>query len=268
MSSSRPVVVGDVSAVIHNAVTSQKLSPEAASIMVANLDPGNLTGFMGVGMDDLDDDDCTIVSMKLDVSSSMRRQFPAVAREYNRMLQRWASDPSTVLVSVGLFSDNTRTTTLHGFIPVERALADHTITPDVLARHAGTLTALHRATNDGITELVAHAQMLEQQGGNVKKVLVVITDGGDNDSGRVTASTVKDAMGGIAVHARELFTFAFAGIGDEGYFTRVAHTMGFEDGNIITEQGDLSGIFQQVSNSVSRISVGAVAPGVSSFFST
>lgn len=233
------------------------IDPNAHRALVANLDETVLMGCVGLEADQLDAADATLVSVVLDMSSSMDPHKKGVVEAFNTMIAALsgAKAASAILVSVWAFADQARL--LSSYEPVDRKpkLTGTVYSPD-------GCTALFDAVLGAMTGLVTYGQRLYDEGVPTKRVLFVLTDGEDNAS-KATAAEVKAAAS--ALLRQEAYALAYAGFGGAD-LQRQADALGFP--NVVTASAtpsELRRIFRQVSQSVLRVSQGT-APAAGGFF--
>lgn len=229
-----------------------RLGRDAEDALVANLDETVLLGCVGLDADRLDAADATLVSVVIDMSSSMGPHAKAVIDAYNTMQKALADAKASgaILTTTWTFTDTLAL--LSGFEAVGKKppLSAHSYRP------AGG-TALYDAVLAAMTGLVSYGQALWDGGIPTRKVLFVLSDGEDNSS-RATVSTVERAARGLAQD--EAYTLAFAGFGGQD-LGAIARAMGFP--NVVSaaaSPSEIRAVFRQVSQSVIRVSQGA-APG-------
>jgi hypothetical protein len=248
------VQAGGVTAMIHGAVAGG-LSAQVGDLLVANLDETVLMGCIGASIDDLDAADATLVCVVLDMSSSMGPHKKGVIDAYNAMLTALSGSraAASILLSTWVFSDAPRL--LSGYQPVSwhKPLTQAFYDPD-------GCTALYDALLGCMTGLVAYGQQLVDNGVPNRRILFVLSDGGDNAS---KSSSLDVRTAAKALSAQEVYTLAYAGFGSPD-LARLAAEVGFPA--VVTTgatESDLRKIFRQVSASVIRVSqaTGATAGG-------
>ncbi len=229
-----------------------RLGQDAEDALVANLDETVLLGCVGLDADRLDACDATLVSVVIDMSSSMSPHSRAVIEAYNTMQKALADAKAAgaILTTTWTFSDSL--SLLSGFEAVGKKppLTGTTYRPS-----GGT--ALYDAVLAAMTGLVSYGQALWDGGIPTRRVLFVLSDGEDNSS-RATAATVERAARALAQD--EAYTLAFAGFGAQDLGV-IARAMGFP--NVVSaaaSPSEIRAVFRQVSQSVIRVSQGA-APG-------
>jgi hypothetical protein len=222
------------------------LAAQAGTVLVANLDETVLMGCVGASLDDLDAAEATLVSVVLDMSSSMSPHAAGVIEAYNAMLGalQGSKAAASILLSTWTFAD--RPALLSGFQPVhwQKPLTAADYAPD-------GCTALYDALLGGMTGLVSYGQELVDNGVPNRRILFVLSDGGDNAS-RVTSLDVRTAA--KALVAEEVYTLAYAGFGSPD-LAALAAEVGFP--SVVTTSAsasELRKIFRQVSASVIRVS--------------
>lgn len=240
-----------------NLIAGSTLDADAQRALVTNLDDTVLLGCVGLGADQLDSADATLVSVVIDMSGSMATHRKAVIEAFNAMLDALAGAKaaSTILVSLWAFSD--RATLLSSYEPVERKpkLTALVYSPD-------GCTALHDTTLAAITGLVTYGQRLYDEGVPTKRILFVLSDGDDNCS-KAGAAEVRTAT--AALCRDEAYSLAYAGFGATD-LKKQADALGFP--HAVTTNAtaaELRRVFRQVSQSVLRVSQGAM-PSAGGFF--
>ena len=248
----------DVRGRISRAVSVDNLNPNAALVLVDNLNAVALAGCGGLDVDAINTDDVTLVAVVLDASSSMSGLRQAVVDGYSTMLDAFqgAHTADSILVSAWSFDTDVRLHHSYIAAPTAPRLTTTDYTPD-----GGT--ALYSALMHVMTGMVAYGQMLRDSGLRTRGIVIVFSDGDDNSSA-ITAQQVRTVSAGLL--AQEIYTLAYAGFGSD--LRHIADAVGFPD--VITtasSASDLRRIFRQVSASVIRTSQNRV--GVSnSFFVT
>lgn len=233
------------------------LDPDAQRALIENLDETVLLGCVGLGAEQLDVADATLVSVVVDMSGSMSSFEKPVCDAFNAMLDALAGAKAAtaILVSLWAFSDSAKL--LSSYEPVERKprLVPAVYTP-------GGSTALHDATLAAMTGLMTYGQRLFDEGVPTKRVLFVLSDGDDNAS-KATAAEVRAAASALC--RQEAYTLAYAGFGTTDA-RRQADALGFP--HVVSSSSsaaELRRIFRQLSQSVLRVSQGT-APAAGGFF--
>ena len=235
----------------------QPISPDD----VLNLGAGGDLSALGVGLDQLDSEDVTLVAFVLDMSSSMASFESAVIHAYNTELMALsaARSASSLLVSTTTFAD--QPALLHGYTKA------HEVTPLSAATYApGGSTALHDAVLGVLGRMEAYRRQLHDNGVRTRAIVVVLSDGEDNVS-RATADDVRRVAERLL--AEETTTLAYVGFGSgaRGAALRsLAGAIGFP--SVLTASQSTSEIRRalgQVSASILRTTRAAVASGGSFF---
>lgn len=223
---------------------------------VLNLDTITDFGALGVGLDDLESEDVTLVSYVLDASSSMDAHAADVTAAFGAEIAAMAGARTAeqVLVSVTTFQDAARL--LFGY----RKLADVPRLDRGAYAPAGC-TALFDAAHGALAHLEGYRAMLRDNGVRARGVVLVMTDGEDNSSKRRP-----DEVKALATRllADEGVVLAYVGFGGDAATQRAqADAIGFP--TVLTTAltaGEIRRVLGQVSRSVLR--TGARAPA--SFF--
>ena len=220
---------------------------------ILNLDTVTDFGAIGVGLDDLESEDVTLVTYVIDASSSMDAHAPDVIGAFNGEIAAMmgAKTADQLLVSVTTFQD--APTLLFGY----QKLAD---VPrlDAQTYRPGGCTALFDATHGALSRLLAYRAMLSDNGVRSRGVVVVLTDGADNASKRRA-----DEVKGLASAARadEGVVLAYVGFGaDAATLSAQADAIGFP--TVLTTAltaAEIRRVLGQVSKSVLRTGTRAQA---------
>lgn len=234
------------------------LSAQSVGILVNNLSPVTLAGAVGTSIDDLAGDEVTLYVRVIDWSDSMSRFVSSLTGAANEQLQalRGSKAADSVLMSSLFF--NSRSTLLHSFLPLDRALV-----LDATNYIPGGSTALYDAVLDAITSAVAYTQNLRDAGIRVKVVIVIMSDGEDNSSSH-TVSAVRTVVEDL--QRQEIYTLAFVAFGYNG--AGVASSMGIPVSNTLDASADDHGIrmaFGETSKSVIRASQSVIGTSKSFF---
>jgi uncharacterized protein YegL len=242
-------------AAIQNAM-SQGLAGQAGQIMISNLDDTTLMGCVGASIDDLDATEATLVATVLDASGSMHYFAKSVIDEHNNAVEavKKSKGSATILWSQWQFSD--KAVPAHGYMKVEDL---QPMTSKDYRPTGGT--ALYDATISCLTALTIYGQQLTDNGVPNRRILFILSDGDDN----VSNSSIVDVKTAIeSCRRKENYIFAFAGFGDSGpELEKLALQMGIP-ADCVTNGKDASSlrrIFQQMSQSVSRVSQGSASTG-------
>ncbi len=230
---------------------------DAREVLVENLDETVLLGCVGLAADGLDTADATLVSIVLDMSGSMESHRQTVIDAYNAMMTALsgAKAAGSILISTWAFSDTA--TLLSSYEPAPRK-------PKLdKAVYAPTgMTALHDTVLAAMTGLVTYGQRLWDEGVPTRRILFVLSDGGDNAS-KAKAHEVRTAARALA--GDEAYTLAYAGFGSIDLQLQ-ADALGFP--NVVVtgaSESELRRVFRQVSQSVLRVSQGT-QPSAGGFF--
>lgn len=169
----------------------------------------------------------------LDESGSMRSDVEYVLKAYNKFLDKLKNDPR-VMYDFSLWSFNNKSNMKEKDKPIYKVmpLSRGNYNPD-------GATALY----DTILESVL---ALDRVNPNVKVVVVVISDGRDNES----RATAKDVLS-LVETLSELPNWTFIYLGAYDYYERDATQMGFKPGNIANISTDnLDDILQRLADNI------------------
>lgn len=239
-------------------IASAGLAGNAADALVANLDETVLMGCVGLSADDLDAPDATLVSVVLDMSSSMSPYAAGVIDAYDTMLSALsgAKAANAILLSTWAFADAPEL--VSGYEPV----AKKPRLSSAVYRPSGC-TALYDAVLAAMTGLVTYGEELWQNGVPTRRILFVLSDGEDNQS-KAKAHDVAAAARALA--REEAYTLAYAGFGSTDLLAQ-AKAIGFDQAIAVgAKEAELRRIFRQVSASVIRVSQAAAGASAGGFF--
>lgn len=234
------------------------LSQSTVGILVENLNALTVAGAQGVSIDELAGDEVTLFCAIIDETASMNGYRSTVVEAYNKMLEalKASVNSDSILMSTWFF--NTRPRLIHGYQFLDKVseltLSDYN--PD-------GLTALFDATLHGLTSVVGYDRDLYNSGMRRKVVVVVFTDGEDNQS-RNSAAHVKSISDDLL--KKEIYHLALVAFG-QGFAYQVAREMGFP--NVLevgASESDIRDAVGTVSASVIRVSQGKIGSGKSGDF--
>jgi len=167
----------DIKNMFSSAGTNGGMSQQAAGIMINALDDTDLAGCGGTTVDELETEEVTAVSFILDKSGSMSPFQALVRAAYDMLIHALADSKQhgSMIVSTRCFA--TTSTLLHGFKKVDEI---GPIGGDYVAD--GSSTALHDTMISAMTDIKAYSQNLKNQGMRVKSIIIVLSDGDDNEA--------------------------------------------------------------------------------------
>lgn len=145
----------------------------------------------------------------------------------------------------------------HGFKPITE-LQHVDLTSKVNGPNNGS-TKLYEGVQVALKNALDYRASLEQGGVNVKSLLLVITDGEDNDSKRGSAAAVKQMIADLQREERNIFSFEsiMFGVGNSGDFENAQKEMGINHlARVGTTSEELRKMINFISSSVTSISTG------------
>jgi hypothetical protein len=262
-STSKPTSTA-VSQLFQTAEGAGVLSAASASLLTGHLGAVVVAGAAGVAAEDIRASDVTLVTVLIDMSSSISQRglTQAVREGQNMLLGAFADSREADAILVALWTFNDDQKVVHGYVPVKDATR-----LDGKSYRPGGSTVLYDAWCDALAANVAYAEQLKSSGTPVKSVIVVITDGEDTGSTRRPPDCARLSRDLLA---SEQFILAFVGVGSEVDFRKVAQSMGVPDGSIAVQEdatpSALRQAFQMVSRSAIRASQGLIRPGAGQSF--
>lgn len=223
-------------------------------IVVNNLNeaPAALAAVTHAGLDDIANDEVTLVLRVIDETGSMQRFQNEVELADREMIAALKNSKASdqILMSTWLF--NTSFKVLHGFVPLDDVLPLAGIyRPD---DQTALYSAVYSALTDANAGVVSYADTLSGSGIRVKVVVVVFTDGEDNYSDRlgVWPAQIKTVVSDLL--KLENFLFSLVAFGT-GFARTAASEMGFP--NILesnSQPGEIRRAMGTVSKSIIRAS--------------
>jgi len=169
--------ITDIKNMFSNPTTNGGMSQQAADIMINALDDTDLAGCVGTVTEDMDTDEVTVVTFILDKSGSMSPHQATVRDAYDMLIEslKESKQHKSMIVSTRCFA--TTSTLLHGFKKVDEV---EPIGNNYVAD--GNSTALHDTMISALTDIKAYTQDLKNQGMRVKCIVIVLSDGDDNEA--------------------------------------------------------------------------------------
>ena len=261
--SSNPVNVNDVKNLINSAVSQGEVDNDAGQIMINSLNDTNILSCTGVGVDELSTDVVNLISIRLDASFSMSPNEQVVRDAYDELVikaMRESKQHKSMLVCSGVFDDDVRP--LYGFKKVDDI---GKIGSQYLAR--GGSTSLYDAAIEAMTSTRAYAKPLNDSGVHTKCVVIILTDGGNNN-GTMDPDRVKKVADDCM--KSEMFYLVYVGFNqgpsDKTMHEAAAKAIGFP--NVLTTDNSASEVRKAmglVSQSAIRASQTQIGP-TNSFF--
>jgi|GEM_PF-675851 len=249
----------DLDTLFDGAVSSGMVSQDVMSTIGGSLGSFVVAGAAGKALEDLEAAEVTLVTLMVDVSSSIfgNRLDKAVCDAQNLLLDHLQNSPQAdeLMIALWLFDDVQ--SVVHAYLPVEDATR-----LDKKNYVGGGATSLYDTWLDGLMANVAYAQQLRDGGTPCRSLAVVITDGEDTTSRRSAADC--DTLSRDLL-ASERFTLAFVGVGNVVDFRKVAASMGLPDDCVAVDTDptpeSLKRLLRQVSMAAIQLSTGSVSAG-------
>ncbi|MFO0658585.1 MAG: vWA domain-containing protein [Polyangiaceae bacterium] len=223
--------------------------------------PAAMAGNYGVGLDEIDSEDVTLVTFVLDMSSSMAPFSSEVISAFNTEVQalRRAKSATSFLLSTTTFAD--QPALLHGYLRIEQ------VPPlDQRSYQPSGSTALYDAVLGVFGRMATYRQTLRDNGVRSRGIVIVLSDGGDNQSTHA-AQTVKQASERLL--REEGTTLAYVGFGSSGSgaaLKRIADEIGFPQVLIAKlSAGEIRKALGQVSQSIVQTAKAGVSASRSFF---
>jgi hypothetical protein len=221
----------------------------ALQLTVDTLGPAIMAGLGSIDLDDIDTAEVVLVTLLVDDSGSMGGNENLVCDGHNLLMDALKASKQSASVLVGCRY-------LNSGVQYPYMMLDSVAKLDRSTYFVHGATPLHDMSATTLTGVVAKMTEFENGGVAARAITVIVSDGGDNNSRRHTAGTVKTMVSGLL--ATEQHIIAGMGI-DDGYtdFRQVFSDMGIRDEWILTPGNSASEIrraFQVVSQSAVRAS--------------
>ncbi|MCA9565791.1 MAG: VWA domain-containing protein, partial [Myxococcales bacterium] len=243
----------------NNAASSGLISPSTGDQLFGHLGEVVIAGAAGRDLESIESSEVTLVTVLLDMSSSIGSYglSQAVRDGYSLLVDSLCCSQERENIMLSLWLFNHEQNLVHSYVPVGEAdpLNSRNYRP------AGG-TALYDTWCDALAANVAYAQQLRDNGTPCRSVVVMISDGEDTSSHR--PATDCEAISKDLLRS-EQFVLAFVGVGTAVDFRRVAASMGVpKDSILVQDNADQSGlreVFQVVSQSAIYVSQSATTGG-------
>ena len=152
----------------------------------------NQFAYSAIGMDNLGATEYTIVNMLVDESGSVHSFQNELEQAMGSVVESCRKHPQSekLLIRSAAF-EGRDVREIHGFTTID------TIDTNALKIRPSGSTPLWDATLDSVETTEAYAQTLNDQDYFCNGIVFVLTDGGENSSGRANMSKIKDAVSRI-----------------------------------------------------------------------
>lgn len=190
--------------------------------IIEKLDDVAIAACSGISIDEIDAEEVTLVSVLIDGSWSMRKYRDDVINEYNNSFLKalqGAKNADSILVSMMYFA-NGQTKLIHNFKPISQCspLTANDYDPD------GD-TPLYKAAVIGMTGIWDYGNTLIGSGVRLKRIVLLVSDGGENSSKSFTKATVKSLSNQLLDTESCVLSYIF--LGDENEGDQYAEDIGF-----------------------------------------
>lgn len=248
---------------------SGKVGNQAEEVIVNNLN-GSAAALMacqGTRPELLGSAEATIVSFVVDKSGSMSEVEEQVKESVWENIKAMKESKQAEAITLSLINFDNYVT------PVFANQALENIQDSDVVFQSGGSTALYDAVLDALTGAITYQEMLLDAGVQTKVIIVVFSDGADNESRRNSLSDINKLTAEIG--KREEWTLAFIGFKtyEQVDFTAIAKGMGFPNFlqvDLTVGEYDrrhlIRKIFRLVSKSVIRTSQTQIGPNSSQNF--
>ncbi len=175
-------------------MTSQKISSSSLSQNLSQHSlPAGRYGYSATKLNDLEATEYTLVNLVVDVSSSVSDFKTEMEQCIKQVVEacKYSVRSDNLMIRISTF--NSDLGELQGFKLLSKCQLDDY--DDCL--NVGGMTALFAAIENAIGSINSYAKTLTDNDFDTNAIVIVITDGEDNNSGRVTADTCKKALAKI-----------------------------------------------------------------------
>lgn len=230
------------------------ITPASKTLVISNLDDSVMAAVAGASANAIGVEDPITLLLVLDSSGSMaleKTKTKTALRNLVKGLKQVQKDTGAVIIfSLILFGDPTNIVPLVPFTQID--LVDTKVIDDYDPSDGST--ALYDGTFYGLTGHAGYGFELFINGvRGGRRLFVVLTDGGENNSKLMTDADLPKMAGFMADLRKPKNTvFGFLAVGDDNYFRPIARRMGFLDKNIRTvdKLGGMMAALELVSQSV------------------
>ncbi len=184
-------------------------------------------GFSAIRIEDLGAAEYTLVTIVADVSPSTHGFRKAMEACLGEVLQACGASPRRHNLLVRLMAFASDVSELHGFRPLAECKAGDY---DGVLRSLRGTTALFDATINGVEATAAYGEKLLSSGYDVNGIVIVLTDGMDNDSAGTMAECKKVFDEALATEKLESLVTILVGVNINDcaqYLGAFAKTVGF-----------------------------------------
>ncbi len=250
----------DLNNIFNNATNDGTLSKDTSSLICNNLNDTVLMGCNGMGIDDIESTEVTLITALYDKSSSINYYglTQAVIDGQNEMIKaiEGSKKKDDIMIAQWLFDHGT--SVVHSYLPVEQAvkLNKKNYIP------SGS-TSLYDMLCEAMSANFAYTELLKGSGTPVQNIVVVITDGEDTSSKRIAGDVKKISTDLLRT---EQYILAYAGVGTDNH-NAIAKSIGFPS-VIVTgaTASEIRKIFRMMSESIISVSQTKINPNQKNSF--
>lgn len=204
-------------------IVSAGLNQKATGIVVKNLSAKTIAGAQGVNPADLNTDFVTLFLVIFDETGSMDGNQSAVHQSFDEMVSalKGSKEADSIFMSAWTFNSR-RTNLVHSYLPLD-------LVTSLSGYNPSAATNLFDAVLDGITSLLLYETELVKYGTRLQTVVVIFTDGEDNDSTN-PVSAVKTLIDDLLTKEKYIFSLVAFG---RGFAHQTAMKMGIPAANVL-----------------------------------
>ena len=175
---------------------------------------GQHFGYSACDLSDLGSTEYTLVTIIVDESSSVSSYKSEMEECIKKAINACKLSPRSDYLLLRLVAFNRNMREIHGF----KQLTDCEISNYDNSLHPSGTTLLFETTVNAIESTRDYSVNLADQDFEANGIIIIITDGMDNESGNITASSVSDSLKKITKEeSLESLLTILVGVGTEGY---------------------------------------------------
>ena len=207
-----------------------------SEILVSHNLSGQHFGYSAADLDTLGSTEYTLVTLVIDESSSVSSYKSEMEECIKKAINACKFSPRSDYLLLRLVAFNRNMREIHGF----KQLADCSESDYDNCLHPSGTTLLFETTVNAIESTRDYSVNLADQDFEANGIIIILTDGEDNESGSITASSVSDSLNKITKEeSLESLLTILVGVGTKGYAGVSDYLDTFKDKAGITQYVDI-----------------------------